>query len=56
MVGCVACANLCPVKVISFAEANDTSRDKAQRLVKNFQLIPKVKEELERCRDDLLFA
>ncbi len=54
MVACQTCANLCPVKAISFAE-NDATREKAQKIVSNFQLLPKVKEELEKRKDELNF-
>ena len=53
MVACITCANLCPVGAISFVEAGDTPREKAQKIVKNFQLITKVKEELETRRTEL---
>lgn len=54
MVACQTCANLCPTKAISFAE-NDATREKAQKIVKDFQLLPKVKEELEKRKDELNF-
>jgi len=54
MVACQTCANLCPVKVISFAE-EDKTREKAQKIVKDFQLLPKAKEELENKKEDLKF-
>jgi len=53
MVACITCANLCPVGAISFVEAGDTPRGKAQKIVKDFQLLPKVKEELEKRKDEL---
>lgn len=56
MVACITCANLCPAKAISFTEENDTPRDKAQRIVKDFQLLPKVKGELENRKDELKFS
>jgi len=52
MVACQTCANLCPVKAISFAK-EDKTREKAQALVRNFQLIPKAKEELEKRKEEL---
>lgn len=52
MVACITCANLCPMKAISFAE-NDATREKAQKIVKDFQLLPKVKEELEKRKEEL---
>ena len=53
MVACITCANLCPVGAISFVKAGDTPREKAQKIVKDFQLLPKVKEELEKRKDEL---
>jgi len=55
MVACITCANLCPVGAISFVEAGDTPREKAQKIVKDFQLLPKVKEELEKRKEELKF-
>jgi len=54
-VACITCANLCPVGAISFVEAGDTPREKAQKIVKDFQLLPKVKEELEKRKNELNF-
>jgi len=54
MVACITCANLCPVKAISFAE-EDKTREKAQKIVGDFQLLPKVKEELETRKNELNF-
>ncbi len=54
MVACQTCFNLCPMKAISFAE-NDATREKAQKIVKDFRLLPKVKEELEKRKDELGF-
>jgi Fe-S-cluster-containing hydrogenase component 2 len=52
MVACITCANLCPMGAISFAE-EDKTREKAQKIVKDFQLLPKVKEELEKRKEEL---
>jgi len=38
---------------IAFAEENDTPRKKAQRIVSDFDLLPKAKEDLEKRKDDL---
>jgi len=54
MVACQTCANLCPMKAISFAE-EDKTREKAQKIVKDFQLLPRVKEELEKRKNELNF-
>jgi NAD-dependent dihydropyrimidine dehydrogenase PreA subunit len=54
VVACQTCANLCPMKAISFAE-NDNTREKAQEIIKDFQLLPKVKEELEKRKEELKF-
>jgi len=53
MVACITCANLCPAQAISFADGNDTPRGKAQKIVKDFQLLPKVKGELEKRKEEL---
>jgi len=53
MVACITCANLCPVGAISFVEVGDTPRGKAQKIVKDFQLLPKVKGELETRKAEL---
>jgi len=53
MVACITCANLCPVGAISFVEVGDTPREKAQKIVKDFQLLTKVKEELEKREKEL---
>lgn len=55
MVACITCANLCPVGAISFVKENDTPRNKAQRIVKDHQLFSKVKEELEKRKDELKY-
>ena len=52
MVACQTCANLCPAGAISFAE-NETPRDKAQRIVKDFELLSKAKEDLEKRKEEL---
>jgi len=54
MVACQTCANLCPAKAIFFAE-NDTTREKAQGIIREFQLLPKVKEELKVKKEELKF-
>ncbi len=52
LVACQTCANLCPAKAIEFAE-NNATREKTQKIVSDFQLLPKVKEELEKRKDEL---
>ena len=52
MVACQTCANLCPMEAISFAE-QDEIREKAQKIVKDFQLLLKVKDELETRKTEL---
>lgn len=54
MVACQTCANLCPAGAISFAE-DDKTREKAQKIVKDFQLLPEVKEELEKRKEELKY-
>ena len=53
MVACQTCANLCPAGAISFVEAPVTTRDKAQQIVKDNNIIPKVKIELEQRKENL---
>ena len=52
LVGCQTCANLCPVKAISFAEEGKT-REKAQKIVKDFQVLPKANAELQARKSEL---
>ena len=52
LVGCQTCANLCPVKAISFAEKGKTW-EKAQKIVKDFQVLPKVNAELQARKSEL---
>jgi len=54
MVACQTCANLCPMKAISFVK-DDKTREKAQKIISDFQLLPKVKEELEKRKDELKY-
>lgn len=54
MVACQTCSNLCPAKAITFAE-NDSTREKTQKIVKDFRLLPKAKEELENKKEELKF-
>ncbi|MDZ7664680.1 MAG: 4Fe-4S dicluster domain-containing protein [Desulfotignum sp.] len=52
LVACQTCFNLCPAKAISFAE-DDKTREKAQKIVKDFHLMQTVKQELENKKQDL---
>ncbi len=52
LVGCQTCSNLCPAKAIKFAE-KDKTREKAQEIVKENQILPNVKKELEQRKSDL---
>lgn len=54
MVACQTCSNLCPTGAISFAE-DDKTREKAQKIVGDFQLLPKVKEDLENRKEELKY-
>jgi len=54
VVACQTCANLCPVGAISFSKG-ETTRKKAQRIVKEFNVLPKVKKELEERKNELKF-
>jgi formate hydrogenlyase subunit 6/NADH:ubiquinone oxidoreductase subunit I len=55
MVACQTCANLCPVGAISFVKAGETTRDKAQRIVRKFRVLEKVKKELEERKEELKY-
>jgi len=55
MVACQTCANLCPVGAISFVKKEKTTREKTQKIVKDFQLLPKVKKELEERKEELKY-
>ncbi len=52
MVACQTCANLCPVKAITFAKKGAT-REKAQKIVSDFQLLSETKQELEDKKERL---
>ncbi|MDD2732153.1 MAG: 4Fe-4S binding protein [Candidatus Pacebacteria bacterium] len=54
MVACQTCANLCPMKAITFAE-NDSTREKAQKIIKEYNILSKIKVELESKKDELNF-
>ncbi len=47
MVACQTCANLCPVGAISFVKDLQTTREKAQEIVKKTDVFTNVKQELE---------
>jgi len=53
VVACQTCANLCPVGAISFVKGKETMRGKARRIVKENQILLKVKKALERGREEL---
>jgi len=53
LVGCQTCANLCPAWAISFVSDGETTRRKAQEIVKEFEVLPKVRAELEKRKDEL---
>lgn len=54
MVACQTCANLCPMKAISFA-LNDATREKAQKIVQENGVIGNVREELIQKKDNLKY-
>lgn len=54
MVACQTCSNLCPVKAIKFVK-EDKTREKAQKIVEENNILPKAKEELEKREDKLSF-
>lgn len=53
MVACQTCANLCPAGVISFVKENETTREKAQRIVRETKVLERVKGELENKKEEL---
>lgn len=53
MVACQTCANLCPAGAIFFVKENETTREKAQKIVKDFSVLLKVKEELKERKNEL---
>jgi len=53
LVGCQTCANLCPVGAISFVKDPQTTREKAQEIVKETDALILVKQELENKKDQL---
>jgi len=56
LVGCQTCANLCPFGVISFVKEGETTRGKAQKIVTDFHLLPKVKKELQERKEELKYV
>jgi len=54
MVACQTCANLCPVGAIAFSKG-ETTREKAQAIVKENKILPRVKDELETKKEELKF-
>jgi len=55
VVACQTCANLCPVGAISFVKKGAITREKAQEIVRKFNVLPKVKRELEDRKEELKF-
>jgi len=53
LVGCQTCANLCPVGAISFVKDQQTTREKAQEIVKETKVFLNVKKELDEKKDKL---
>ena len=54
MVACQTCANLCPSGAISFSQEGK-SREKAQKIVKDFKLISIIKSELDARKEELQY-
>lgn len=51
LVACQTCANLCPKGAISFVkEGNKTTREKAQKILRDTKVLVKVKKELEEMK------
>lgn len=55
LVGCQTCANLCPTEAIRFAEENNTTREKSQKIIKDLQILPIINSELEKRKNELEF-
>lgn len=55
MVACQTCANLCPVGAINFVRKGETTREKAQKIIRKFKVLPKVKKELEERKEELKY-
>jgi len=53
LVGCQTCANLCPAEAISFVQEAQTTRQKAQEIVKETGVFANVKIELESKKEQL---
>jgi formate hydrogenlyase subunit 6/NADH:ubiquinone oxidoreductase subunit I len=46
LVGCQTCANMCPSETIHFTDEGETTKQKAQHIVKETMMLIKVKKEL----------
>ncbi|GEM_PF-1517086 len=55
MVACQTCANLCPVEAISFTKEPQTTRDKAQSIIKETGVFANVKKELEEKKERIIW-
>jgi len=55
MVACQTCANLCPVGAISFVKVGETTREKTQKIVRKFKILPRIKKELEDRKEELKY-
>jgi formate hydrogenlyase subunit 6/NADH:ubiquinone oxidoreductase subunit I len=53
MVACQTCANLCPVGAISFTKEPQTTREKAQEIMKETKVFANVNTELENKKGQL---
>ena len=56
LVGCQTCANLCPVGAISFVQEPQTTREKAQVIVRDTGVFANVTKELEEQKNELSVA
>jgi len=54
LVACQTCSNLCPAGAITFSEGANT-REKAQKIVRNTDILPAVQKELETRKEELKF-
>lgn len=53
MVACTTCMSLCPSGAIRFTEGEETVREKAQKILKQFNVLAKAKKQLQNKKEEL---
>lgn len=53
MVACITCMNLCPSEAIRFTEGDETVRERAEKIVKQFNVLAKAKKQLQSRKEEL---